>query len=277
MQCPHCHRQVGSHAKNCPSCGGHIPDGQYLLEDAGIIEAALNTAGTKSVPEKKKQPMGTPDVATLGDRFTAFVLDTVTLFGVFAVVDAWIFMRWGTIEGAQLNLTMASLLMAMGLNALILFSYGWLMEAGFGATLGKTLVGIRVVRTSERSALAASAIRNVMRIVDGFGFYILGAMVAGCSPCRQRLGDLCAGTAVVEEEYGLPSKILALALWIVVLAGAAWEVPRICTANMAQGHPRYLNRVIVQVGKTDNSAYFRIARLKFDIQLTSDTPSSAKM
>jgi uncharacterized RDD family membrane protein YckC len=216
-------------------------------------------------------------VAKLGDRFIAFVLDTVFLFGVFAVVDAWILMRWGTVEGVELNLTAASLLMTGAFNALILFAYGWLLEASFGATLGKALVGIRVVRTSQRSALAASAIRNLLRIVDGLGFYLVGAMVAGCSPCRQRLGDLCAGTAVVEEEFRTANKMLALALWTAVLPGAVWAVPRICSGNNTGQHTRYLNQVVVQVGRTEHSAYFRVARLKIDIQLASNTASSARM
>src|ERR1700693_4615018 len=94
MQCPHCHRQVSASAKNCSSCGGHIPDGQYLLEDAGIIETALSAASAKQTGAARNQ--ASPPVAKLGARFTAFVLDTMVLFGVFAVGDAWIFMHWGT-------------------------------------------------------------------------------------------------------------------------------------------------------------------------------------
>ena len=116
--------------------------------------------------------------AKLGDRFIAFLLDTLVLFGVFAMVDAWVFMRWGTVEGAELKLTVASLLIAGVLNTTLLFAYGWLLEAGFGATLGKAIVGIRVVRTTERNMLAASAIRNALRLVDGLGFYVVGGVVA---------------------------------------------------------------------------------------------------
>jgi hypothetical protein len=105
----------------------------------------------------------------------------------------------------------------------------------------------------------------------------MGAMVAGCSPYRQRLGDLCAGTAVVEEEFRTANKMLALALWMAVLPGAAWAVPRICSGNNAGQHTRYLNQVVVQVGRTEHSAYFRVARLKIDIQLASNTASSARM
>jgi uncharacterized RDD family membrane protein YckC len=274
MECPHCHRQTSPRSNRCVSCGGVIPPAQYLLEESGMVKPAPRSAAAAPVTARND---ASSRVAKLGDRFIAFVLDTVVLFGVFAVVDAWIFMRWGTVEGAELKLTAASLLLAGALNALILFAYGWLLEASFGATIGKALVGIRVVRTSQRSPLAASAIRNLLRIVDGLGFYLVGAMVAGCSRCRQRLGDLCAGTAVVEEEFSTARKILALALWMAVLSGAAWAVPRICSGNNAGQHTWYLNQVVVQVGRTENSAYFRVARFRIDIQLASSTGSSTGM
>jgi uncharacterized RDD family membrane protein YckC len=277
MQCPHCHRQVKASAKNCSACGGYIPPGQYLLEDAGIIEASLAKATVGAKKTAAPRNVAAPRLAKLGKRFSAFVLDTMVLFGVFAVTDAWIFMRWGTVEGTELSLTAASLLLAGICNSAILFAYGWLLEASFGATLGKSLVGLRVVRTGSGSALGAAAIRNAMRIVDGAGVYLLGAVVAGCSPGRQRLGDLCAGTAVVEEEFSKPKKALALVLWIAVMAGAVWQVPRICSTDVARAHSRYLNRVIVQVGRTENSAYFRIARVRFDVELASATAQAGRM
>lgn len=269
MQCPHCHRQVKARAKNCAACGGFIPPGQYLLEDAGIIEASLATAAATA--KKSSVARSTPRVAALGKRFSAFVLDTMVLFGAFAVVDAWVFLRWGVVEGNELSLTTASLLLAGIFNSAILFAYGWLLEASFGATLGKVLVGLRVVRSGSGSAIAAAAIRNGMRILDGAGVYLLGVVVAGCSPCRQRLGDLCAGTAVVEEEFSKPQKAAALILGVAMLAGAAWQVPRICGADISRAQSRYLNRVVVQVGRTENSAYFRIARVRFNVELALDT------
>ena len=274
MECPHCHRQTGSRSKHCKFCGGLIPAGQYLLEESGIIKPA---ARTTVAPPAVARSAASPRVAKLGDRFIAFVLDIVVLFGVFASVDAWIVMRWGTIEGAELSLTAASLLMMATFNAMILFAYGWLLEASFGATLGKALVGIRVVRTGQRSAIAASAVRNLLRIVDGFGLYLVGAMVAGCSSYRQRLGDHCAGTAVVEEDSSTVRKILALVVWIAMLSGAVWAVPRICSENNAAQHTRCLNQVLVRVGRTEGSTYFKIARLRIDVQLASNTPSPAGM
>jgi uncharacterized RDD family membrane protein YckC len=274
MECPYCHKQVSQYASHCKACGGKIPAAQYLLEESGIVERTV-AAPAETAPAAARKS-ASRRMAKLGDRFLAFVLDTLVLFGVFAVVDAWVFMRWGRVEGAELSLTTAALVIAGTLNAVILFCYGWLLEAAFGATLGKAMVGIRVIRTTQRSVLAAAAIRNLLRIVDGFGCYLVGAVVAGCSGIRQRVGDMCAGTAVVEEEFGAGAKVLALVLWTAVLVGAGWAVPRICSENRAQPAP-YLNQVVVQVGRTERSAYFRIASLRIDIQRTEVVTASAGM
>lgn len=164
MECPHCHRQTSPHSNICGSCSGIIPPAQHLLEESGIIAPA---SPTRSVPSKQVQIEQEDNpfyrMATLGDRLIAFTLDSTFLCGVFAMVDAWAFMRWGIVDGTELKLTLAVLLVAESLNAAIFFLYLWLMEAGFGATLGKAMVGIRVVQTTERNRLAALAIRNLFR------------------------------------------------------------------------------------------------------------------
>jgi uncharacterized RDD family membrane protein YckC len=267
MECPHCHRQTSQLSKSCGSCGLLIPPAQYLLEESGVIDSETGAANADvRVARGAEQDPDSYRMASLGDRFIAFALDTLALFGVFTVVDAWVFMRWGTVDGTELKLTSASLLIAGILNAVILFTYGWLLETGFGATLGKAMVGIRVVRTTHRNPFAALAIRNALRIVDGLGFYLVGVLVASCSNLRQRLGDICADTAVVEEEFGYPVKILAMVLWVGTLAGAGWAVPRICSENNAVQH-KYLNHVLVQVGRAGDSAYFRVVGLRIDVQM----------
>jgi len=269
MECPHCHRQTSLHSKNCRSCGAVIPPAQHLLEELGLSTPA---SPTTNVPVKHVRREQKDDsfyrMATLGDRLIAFALDSTFLFGVFAIVDAWAFMRWGIVEGTELKLTLAALLVAESLNAAIFFVYLWLLEASFGATLGKAMVGIRVVRTNERNALAVAAIRNLLRVVDGIGFYLVGAVVAGCSRVRRRLGDICAGTVVVEEDFSYGVKVAAVALWAAVFAGAVWSVPQICKTNNALPS-RYLNQVVVQVGRNEKSAFFTVAGLHVEVQLTS--------
>jgi len=265
MECPHCYRQIKAEAKSCPACGGYIPPGQHLLDAAGLTEG--ETPKTVATPASSRSGCYAPRLAKLGDRFNAFVLDTIVLFGLFAMADAWIFMRWSSFDNAELSLTAASLLAVLMTNAAIFFIYTCVLEASCGATVGKVIVGIRVVRTGRRGALSAAAIRNLLRFVDAVGLYVIGAIVAGCSPWRQRLGDLSAGTMVVEEQFGTVSRVVATILTAAVLCGAGWAVPRICAQESANQHPPYLNQVVVRVGRTDRTAYFRVARLQFDVQL----------
>ncbi len=248
MECPHCHRQTGLNANNCGSCGGSIPPAQRLLEESGILGP---TAPAASPPPKQVRLEPKNDsyyrTATLGDRLIAFALDSVFLFGVFAVQDAWVFMRWGIVDGTELKLTLAALLLAGSLNAATFFLYLWLLEASFGATLGKAMV------------------RNLLRVVDGLGFYLVGAVVAGCSKIHRRLGDICAGTVVIEEHFGYGIKIAAVVLWAAVLAGAVWSVPRICETNAAIPS-RYMSQVVVRVGRNENSAYLTVASFHVGIE-----------
>jgi uncharacterized RDD family membrane protein YckC len=234
-----------------------------LLEESGIV-APAPAAEPKSAASIRSKNSDDYRFASLGDRFIAFALDSAMLFGLFAIVDAWAFMRWGSVEGTELQLTTAAVLVALMLNSTILFLYCWLFEAGCGATLGKALVGIRVVGSSGRGIFSSCAVRNALRVVDGLGFYFVGIFVAACSGIRQRVGDMFAQTAVVEESYGIGIKMAAFVVLVGTLAGAGYEVPRICSVDRSV-HSRHLNQVVVRVGRNGKSAYLRVAGYSVDV------------
>ncbi len=268
MECPHCHRQTSRYAEHCRLCGGHIPEAQRCGESGAIVPAATTTSKPSHQVWRLEEDGCGCRTATLGDRLIAFALDCAFLFGLLTAVDAWAFMRWGIVDGTVLKLTVTALLVAQSLNATIFFLYFWLLETGFGSTLGKVMVGIRVVQTTARRPLAAFAIRNLLRMVDGFGFYLVGVVVAGCSRIHRRLGDICAGTVVIESPFAYGVKIAAVVLWTVVLAGVVWSVPRTCKTNAARPS-RYLNQVIVEVGRSGKSPYFRVAGIHLQVELGS--------
>jgi uncharacterized RDD family membrane protein YckC len=269
MECPFCQSQTGAYSKQCKSCGRTIPPAQYLLEESGVIEptSPVTFAGSAAatVPTRGYR------FARLGDRFIAFVLDTTFLFGLFAIADSWVFTHWGSVEGTELRLTTASVLIAFTLNAALLFLYGFLLEAAWGATLGKAMIGIKVEGTSRPRSFAACAVRNVLRIIDGLGFYLVGTIVAACSATRQRVGDVYARTVVIEESFGIGIRVVAVVIWITSLAGSGWAVPRICSINHSV-RPPYLSQVIVQVGRSERSAYLQVGGLSVNVQLASESP-----
>jgi uncharacterized RDD family membrane protein YckC len=200
------------------------------------------------------------------------MLDSLVVLAAFAVISAWSFRKWGMVNGTDFHLTSASLLIAGMLSAAVLFLYLWLLEACFDATIGKMIVGIRVVCTTARKPVVASAIRNVLRLVDGIGFYLVGAMVAGCSQLRQRLGDVLAGTIVVEEPFPPGTKLVAVALWLAALTGAGWGLPRICSGSFSTQPAPFFARGVVQFGYTADSAYLRVSGMSIVVRRDRAAP-----
>jgi len=85
----------------------------------------------------------------------------------------------------------------------ILYLYNVLFEVfGGGRTPGKRWNQLRVVRVSGGPVdVPASAIRNVLRLIEGPTLLAIPAMVSILATRRnQRLGDLAAGTLVIREQ-----------------------------------------------------------------------------
>lgn len=86
--------------------------------------------------------------------------------------------------------------------ALLWMAYYIVPEALFGASLGKMLLGVRVVRVDGAPlGLGAIVTRNVLRFVDALpGFYLIGGLSVLFTANSQRVGDRWAGTTVVRRD-----------------------------------------------------------------------------
>jgi uncharacterized RDD family membrane protein YckC len=84
---------------------------------------------------------------------------------------------------------------------LLVFTYFFMLEARFSSTIGKRLLGLRIVdRTGQPITLRAALLRNLLRFIDAFPcFYLLGGIIMLRLPQRQRIGDLVAQTLVVRR------------------------------------------------------------------------------
>src|SRR5687767_3946448 len=77
--------------------------------------------------------------------------------------------------------------------------YFFATESGEGQTLGKKVMKLRVVRADGRPAsMGEIAVRTVLRVIDN---YLVGMIVMlATGERRQRIGDLAAGTIVVDAS-----------------------------------------------------------------------------
>jgi len=84
----------------------------------------------------------------------------------------------------------------------IIFAYFILLEAYAGWTVGKKVMGLKVVDIDgKRIGILKSLVRNLFRLVDGLpAFNILGVVLIASSANNQRLGDFAAKTFVIREK-----------------------------------------------------------------------------
>jgi uncharacterized RDD family membrane protein YckC len=132
-------------------------------------------------------------LAGLGSRFIASFADLV-LKGVVVALFAAVLVPLLGVTGVAIWIAV---------TFVVYVGYDILFEvARSGQTPGKKSAGIRVVRAGGRPVdLSSSAIRNVLRVVDGMPMaYVPGTISILVTRRNQRLGDLAAGTLVVRER-----------------------------------------------------------------------------
>ncbi len=122
----------------------------------------------------------------VGLRFLAILIDSIII---------------GAIAGLLASLFRDAPGFYGGLTGVLALAYFIILEATQGATLGKMVVGLRVVKKDGTPiGWSESVIRNLLRIIDGLFFYLVGAIFVWTSPIKQRLGDRAASTVVIRRR-----------------------------------------------------------------------------
>jgi uncharacterized RDD family membrane protein YckC len=170
---------------------------------------------------RRPNPRIGTEADVVGRRVVAFFVDQLVVFALLVGVGSSVLGVAGAVLGAsvELGVTEAPLdALAGGANAetaiavgAALFAVAWsvtaltyytAMEGGAGATVGKMLLGLVVVRADGSPVGYRTAfVRTLLRAVDSQpGLYLLGVGSMLLSDRRQRLGDRAAGTVVVAAE-----------------------------------------------------------------------------
>lgn len=193
MRCASCGARRRKGSRYCGSCGMGLldafsPTGQPARSEGGRIGYAHTGAGYGESAAARGAPVDVLEYRGVGIRFVAWLIDAILILAVFWVFTVTIRGGWG------FNLVFY----------MMWFPYFWLLEAATGQTLGKNLVGIKVVRPDGGPiGYGAALVRNLVRVVDVMPLFIpflLGAILVWTSAERQRLGDRAAKTIVVSAK-----------------------------------------------------------------------------
>lgn len=139
------------------------------------------------------------DTDVIGARIGAQIIDSLVMAAIFFGVTIF----FGTIGGAAGSAEAAGGFGMFGLLVGLCGSlfYGFFLEGYWdGYTVGKKVLGIKVVKEDGSACGYGGAfLRNVLEIIDGLFYYVVGFVFMASGDKRQRLGDRIAGTVVVKE------------------------------------------------------------------------------
>jgi uncharacterized RDD family membrane protein YckC len=138
--------------------------------------------------------MSTLSYQGIGPRLVAQVVDTVVLIVLFFLLG---FVLSGSFTFEYQGEAAYPFLSAY---LLIFILYYAILEGATGATLGKKVAKIRVVKEDGSACgIGPAFIRTLLRFIDALPFlYIIGMVLISRSDKKQRLGDRLAKTVVVK-------------------------------------------------------------------------------
>lgn len=148
----------------------------------------------------------TPALDTAGDRGVLLdrgVAALADLLICFVVVEAPLLYLVDALSGGRFLETPGVPLLSVVVLAPIYVTYSFAFEWRYARTPGKVWRDLTTATTDGRPpSLRASAVRNLMRYVDGVGVppLLVGTVSALSSSSGQRVGDRLAGTVVVRTR-----------------------------------------------------------------------------
>lgn len=143
--------------------------------------------------------------AGLGSRSAAFIIDQIilTIVNILIIIGLLLFL-YGFNDLFYWD-DLMSFPIAITIIGIFVINWGYFFALEYfsgGKTIGKRLIGIRVIQDNGHSlTLLSSFIRNLLRIIDSLpASYLLGIVMVFFHSKNKRIGDLVAGTIVVHER-----------------------------------------------------------------------------
>ena len=217
--CPDCGNQNPLDAWHCSACGTTLSLDTIAEVDPEDLEPdRIERKDSVSLPEGVYlPPILTPDelktdestdskteVKRFGIRALAYIIDLVVIYGLNFVSALGLGIVLGimmVLIGREFSFSEpqtqgVDYILSLILSVLYFVVFEWL----FGATFGKLVLGMRVIRDDGKLLdLQASIIRALFRFIDGL-FFGIPAYLSMKHSINRRLGDKKACTIVVSSR-----------------------------------------------------------------------------
>lgn len=131
----------------------------------------------------------------LGKRVIASLIDYFTILVIFIIISFFYLLLSNILKFKIENIE------------IIIFTLLWFMllvlpEYQFGKTLGKKIIGIKIISTeNEKPNLSQIIIRRIFDIVDILILGIVSLIILSNDKNKQRFGDKISKLLVVEKDY----------------------------------------------------------------------------
>jgi uncharacterized RDD family membrane protein YckC len=206
--CTNCHAVVTTEESgNCPRCGAEVVDRhvEMIMVEGPAGGARPPLEGIRRLGSGEGQVLKVSDVRGEGvvNRWGAFFLDQLVLIMLYAITvmivrQATTGVSVFTGSGLQEALESMYLGATLLLYPAMWFGYYTFLEGAFGATVGKAASGLKVItKDGSPCGFGRAAIRSLL---GPFETNLIGAIAIWSTPLRQRLGDLAAGTLVINKR-----------------------------------------------------------------------------
>lgn len=234
MYCPSCGVKNRDDASECFICKKGLPASEIDISSDIVPEKTRRGEAIPSGRSRNDAPATrsrNDAPSSIGDRMLAVMVDSVLIGSLTVLLAVTTSQIWQPVTTGS-SYSSAREILFLSIGALIGLLYFLLAEGIMGTTIGKSLVGAEVRKTSgEKASFKSVLIRNLFRIIDGIAFYFVGFLSAVFSSRRQRLGDRFANTVVVQRSFGTPVRVVSLLVFLAALAATGWSVMQINEAG----------------------------------------------
>lgn len=187
----------------CSECGRPFPSSQLVSMGNASVCAQCKPVFLQRIREGG-QTLGVRRYAGFWIRFVARVIDAVILgvVGVIINIPLRLVIGFGGAGNAAAVMSLGFAL--LGITLLVDFAIGFAYEVYFvasrGATPGKMILGLKIIRSDGSPLNAGQAVgRYFAYVLDGFTLFI-GFIIAGFDDQKRSLHDRICDTRVIHVQ-----------------------------------------------------------------------------